>query len=188
IATLKPNADLAPGVVYTAAVKGGSGGVKDVSGNTLAVNRTWSFTTSTAAVPVGGLGGQYYDNQDLTTLKVTRTDPVVNFNWGTGSPDPTIGADSFSVRWTGQVRRTSLKRTPFTPAATTVRLWVNDNLIINNWTIHAVTENKATVALTAGQWYNITLEYYDGTGSAVISLSYSSPSVPESSQAAHSLR
>ena len=32
-----------------------------------------------------------YDNQDLTSLKVTRTDPTVAFDWGSGSPDPSVG-------------------------------------------------------------------------------------------------
>jgi hypothetical protein len=36
-----------------------------------------------------GLKGQYYDNQNLTAHELTRTDPTVNFSWGTGSPaDP----------------------------------------------------------------------------------------------------
>ena len=33
-----------------------------------------------------------------------RVDPTVNFNWGIGSPDPAVGADQFSARWTGQVQ------------------------------------------------------------------------------------
>ena len=35
---------------------------------------------------------------------MTRVDPVVAFDWGGGSPDPAIGPDTFSVRWTGQVQ------------------------------------------------------------------------------------
>src|SRR5688572_15539530 len=50
-----------------------------------------------------GLRGEYFDNRDFTAPKLTRVDPTINFNWGTGSPDPTVGADTFSVRWTGRV-------------------------------------------------------------------------------------
>ena len=50
-----------------------------------------------------GLKGQYYDNQNLTARELTRTDPTVNFSWGTGSPARSIEADTFSARWTGQV-------------------------------------------------------------------------------------
>ena len=47
VATLTPGAILAPSSTYTATVKGGATDprVKDLAGNALAVNRTWSFTT-----------------------------------------------------------------------------------------------------------------------------------------------
>ncbi|MEA3552753.1 Ig-like domain-containing protein, partial [Pseudarthrobacter sp. C1] len=48
VATLNPGADLAAGTTYTAVIKGGSGGVKDVAGNALAQDKTWSFTTAAA--------------------------------------------------------------------------------------------------------------------------------------------
>ena len=50
-ATLNPGADLEPGVTYTATVKGGSGGVKDLAGNPLAQDKVWSFTTAGSGSP-----------------------------------------------------------------------------------------------------------------------------------------
>ena len=47
-AILTPSAALAAGTTYTATVLGGSGGVKDASGNPMASNKTWSFTTVSA--------------------------------------------------------------------------------------------------------------------------------------------
>jgi methionine-rich copper-binding protein CopC len=49
--TLDPTAALAENTTYMATVKGGAGGVEDTSGNVLATNRTWSFTTITDATP-----------------------------------------------------------------------------------------------------------------------------------------
>lgn len=48
-ATLNPNADLEASTVYTATIKGGSAGVKDASGNALASDKSWSFTTAALA-------------------------------------------------------------------------------------------------------------------------------------------
>ncbi|MET3176823.1 UNVERIFIED_ORG: hypothetical protein ABIB52_004701 [Arthrobacter sp. UYCu721] len=48
LATLNPSADLTVGTTYTATIKGGSSGVKDVAGNALASDKTWTFTTATA--------------------------------------------------------------------------------------------------------------------------------------------
>jgi hypothetical protein len=176
-ATLNPSANLEDGATYTARV---TTAAKDAAGNALAADKVWSFTTATAGdtTPTGGLKAEYYDNQDLTNLKVTRTDPTVNFNWGTGSPDPAIGVDTFSARWTGQVKADhSETYTFYTTSNDGVRLWVNGQLVINNWTAHATTENKGTIALQAGRWYPVTLEYFEGSGNAVIALSYSSASV-----------
>jgi Bacterial Ig-like domain len=48
-AVLVPAGNLAPGTVYTATVRGGAGGAKDLAGNPMAVDYTWSWTTSAAA-------------------------------------------------------------------------------------------------------------------------------------------
>jgi hypothetical protein len=46
VATLDPGADLAAGTNYTATIKGGTSGVKDVAGNALIADKTWTFTTA----------------------------------------------------------------------------------------------------------------------------------------------
>src|SRR5581483_2048619 len=127
-----------------------------------------------------GLTGQYYDNIDFTNLKVTRTDATVNFDWGTGSPDPSIGVDTFSVRWTGQVQaQFSETYTFYTDSDDGIRLWVNGVLVINNWTDHAPTEDSGTISLGAGTKYSLKLEYYENGGGAVAKLLWSSPSTPK---------
>jgi hypothetical protein len=75
---------------------------------------TWTFRTEGAA---GGLLGLYYHWADgidrvggdpgpadpFQIFVMSRIDPVVNFNWGTGSPDPNINVDFFSSRWVGHL-------------------------------------------------------------------------------------
>jgi Ca2+-binding RTX toxin-like protein len=48
-AVLNPASDLNLGTTYTATVKGGSEGVKDLASNPLAADKVWSFTTATIA-------------------------------------------------------------------------------------------------------------------------------------------
>jgi len=50
VITLTPTSALAAGTTYTATITGGSGGVKDLAGNALAVNFVWSFTTGSGPV------------------------------------------------------------------------------------------------------------------------------------------
>lgn len=40
--------------------------------------------------------------RELTETKVSRTYRTMGFDWYNGSPDPNVGADTFSARWTGQ--------------------------------------------------------------------------------------
>ena len=93
------------------------------------------------------LVGIYFDNSDLTNPKFSRLDDCVDFAWGTGSPDPRIEPDTFSVRWTGYLEpRFSETYTFHTNSDDGVRLWVNGQLLIDNWTIHPPTENTGTIA------------------------------------------
>jgi glucose/arabinose dehydrogenase len=144
-----------------------------------------SNTTYTAVFRVSGTGGNglaatYYDNANFTGATVSRVDPTVGLDWGTGAPAPGIGADTFSVRWTGQVQaQFSQTYTFYTQSDDGVRLWVNGQPLVNNWTDHAVTENSGTIALVAGQRYNVTMEFYENGGFAVARLLWSSPSTPK---------
>lgn len=128
----------------------------------------------------GGLNGEYYDAINFTQRKLTRTDATVNFDWGSGSPDPLIGADTFSVRWTGQVQpQFSETCTFYTRTDDGVRLWMNGSLIIDKWIDQAPTEWSGTISLTGGTKYNLQMEYYENGGGAVAQLSWSSPSQPK---------
>ncbi|MCP4047395.1 MAG: putative baseplate assembly protein [Gammaproteobacteria bacterium] len=123
-----------------------------------------------------GLYGEYFNNKDLTRRKLSRTDATVNFDWGTGSPDPSIGAGTFSVRWTGWVQTPSTGTyTFYTESDDGVRLWVNDQLVINNWSVHGVTEDSGSISLNSNEKYNIRLEFYENTGLAVIKLYWAPP-------------
>ena len=148
---------------------------------TPASNSTYTATFAPTQVGTGnGLPGVYYDNRDFTGATVSRGDPTVNFDWGAGAPAPGIGPNTFSVRWTGQVQaQVSQTYTFYTTSDDGVRLWVNGALIINNWTDHAPTENSGTIALTAGQRYDIRMEFYENGGGAVAKLSWSGASTPK---------
>ncbi|MCY7282712.1 MAG: hypothetical protein LH679_04555, partial [Cyanobacteria bacterium CAN_BIN43] len=98
---------------------------------------------ASVAVATGlGLLGQYFDNPDLTNLKLTRTDPTINFSWISGeSPGIEIAPTTFSARWTGAVEAEySESYTFYTASDDGVRLWVNGQELINNWTDHGSTE------------------------------------------------
>jgi hypothetical protein len=141
-------------------------------------NGTPSLSTTQAfsvTVPNNGLKADYFAGTNFDTLVFTRNDTQVDFDWSTGAPGPGLPTNQFSVRWTGQViPRYSQTYTFYTVSDDGVRLWVDGQPLINNWTVHLPTTNTATIALTAGQKYMVKLEYFDGTGGAVSRLMWSS--------------
>ena len=149
------------------------GGAATHSVTTPTANTTYTATFAETT----GFTGQYYDNRDFTRLIITRSDPKIDFDWGTGAPGSGIAVDTFSVRWTGNVVAPLSETYRFyTVSDDGVRLWVNGTLVINNFTDHGPTENTADVALIAGQSYPIRMEFYENGGGAVARLHWSSPS------------
>ncbi|MGE0614099.1 MAG: PA14 domain-containing protein [Bacteriovoracia bacterium] len=131
---------------------------------------------SAQTAPTQGLLGKYFDNADLTSLKFSRIDAAVNFDWGAGSPDASMDADTYSIRWKGSVEAPfSAPFTFYTWSDDGVRLWINDQLVIDNWTGHSATENSGVVYLVGGERYTVRLEYYENTGNSVIGLKWSAP-------------
>ncbi len=148
---------------------------------TLIPSITPTPTPSPSPVPgQNGLAVTYYDNMDFTGKTVSRIDPTINFNWGLGSPDASIGNNTFSARWTGKVLPQFSE--VYTFYATTddgVRLWVDNKLIIDNWNQQSATEKSGTIDLLAGVKYDIKMEYFENRGKAVSELRFSSPSTPK---------
>lgn len=122
-----------------------------------------------------GLRVSLYPTMTFTGTPVTRTDATVDFDWGGGSPATGIPVNGFSARWTGDiVPRYTETYTFITTSDDGVRLWVDGQKIIDNYTDHAPTENRGTITLTAGRRYTIRLDYYENTGGAVMKLAWQS--------------
>ncbi|TKJ39195.1 MAG: hypothetical protein CEE38_00110 [Planctomycetes bacterium B3_Pla] len=137
----------------------------------------WSFITAKVG---GGVKGQYFKGMNFENLVLTRTDPQIDFSWGNAAPDPLVGEDNFSARWTGQVEAAFTETyTFYTNSDDGVHLWVDGKQLVNNWTDHGSTENKGTIDLVAGQTYSVVMELYENGGGAVAQLSWSSASTPK---------
>ncbi|MEV0994894.1 PA14 domain-containing protein [Nonomuraea sp. NPDC050202] len=134
-------------------------------------------SATTLVIQEQGLSATYFDNADLTGPKLTRVDPGVNFDWGAGTPDPAIGPDTFSVRWTGKVIADRAETYTFiTTSDDGVRLWVDGTLVVDAWTDHSKRDDSGQIALTAGA-HDLRMEFYDNGYDAIAQLHWSSPSI-----------
>jgi hypothetical protein len=126
-----------------------------------------------------GLAGRYYDNPDFTGTFATRVDPAVDFTWGAASPIGGIGADTFSVRWTGRVVAPASETFTFhTFTNDGVRLWIDGELLVDQWRDQSGgMEWSGSMALEAGKSYTLQMDYYENLGNSTARLSWSSASV-----------
>ncbi|XWW44991.1 hypothetical protein JYG30_19970 [Fibrella sp. USSR17] len=154
----------------------------NVAGLSVTTNVTFVYTAAatTPVVVVGtgqgtGLTGDYFDSFDLSgAIKMTRIDATINFNWGEASPGGGVNVD-FSTRWTGQIEA---------PVAGNyviqsnnddgTRIWIDGNLIINDWNGHGPTIMTGSINLSAGK-HEIKYEYNDTGGGAVAYLGWQIP-------------
>jgi hypothetical protein len=158
--------------------------------------------------PGTGLRGDYYHTTkqgmgtpvpypNFGSFWFSRTDPSLYFGYGNQSrtysppvgpfdaqvcpsPPSSTPCAAFGVRWTGFVRaQYSETYTFYTDADDGVKLWVNGQLIVDNWQVQPDTQESGTVSLTAGQLVPIQIEYYEnGEGPATMALQWSGPSQP----------
>jgi len=124
------------------------------------------------AAPGGesGLKGEYFGNEELKGAPaLVRTDKHVHFDWGEGSFAPGEPVDHFSIRWTGYfVPKESGDYKFYTSADDGVRLYIGDEIAIDDWQPHSQTLDTAARHLGAGQAYKIRLEYFESVGSAIV--------------------
>jgi hypothetical protein len=154
-----------PGGKYTAYAQGQYSGRR--------YSTTFTLTVATSSFP--DWKGEYFNNQTLSGSPVlVRDDTSINFNWGLGSPDPSIPINHFSVRWT---RNQYFNAGTYTFTATTddgMRVWVGGTLLIDAWYNQSST-HTASITLSAGT-YPLRVEYYEDTGFAVAQVSWTTGS------------
>ncbi len=120
----------------------------------------------------GGLTARYYNGHDFEKFVSTQVDPQVDFNW-TGAPVKGLGHNYFSVRWTGSVlTREAGDYTFVTTSDDGVRLWVDDKLIVDDWSNHAARDDQATVHFAAHSLHKIRMEYFQDTRDAIAKLAW----------------
>ncbi|MEN9612447.1 MAG: hypothetical protein RLZZ628_3261 [Bacteroidota bacterium] len=139
------------------------------------------FTPTAACVGNGtGLRAEYFSNIVLTdtfpmAATVSRIEPSIYFDWGAGSPAG-ISNDFFKARFTGSIKTKDAGTYFFYVTADDgVRLWVNNQLLVNAWVDQPATEYMAKINLEACTAYPIRLEYYEKGGQALCKLEWNSP-------------
>ena len=117
-----------------------------------------------------GWWAEYYANPGLFDgASLTRYESSINYDWGSGAPAPGLPADLFSVRWT---RTTQFEADTYQFCVTVddgVRVWVDGQLLIDQWKLQSATTYCANQSLSAGT-HVVQMAYFENTGRAVAKL------------------
>jgi len=123
-----------------------------------------------------GLYAEYFNNMDLQGTPKTRIDKQVNYDAVSQPPDPVISDAPMSIRWGGYVKpRISGKYKIKVNSSDGCRLWLNDELLIDEWHGRGETSDIVEYEMTKDQDYAIKLEYFVNRDDEICQLFWETP-------------
>lgn len=125
------------------------------------------FKVNASATCPGQFQAEYFNNKTLSgTPVLARCEDEVDNDWGGGGPGNGVNNDNFSARWQKTMQLGAGDYTFGTASDDGVRLWLNNQLVIDNWTDHGLAIDEYEVTLAAGE-YTVKMEYYESGGGAI---------------------
>ncbi len=124
----------------------------------------------------GALTGTYFQGTNFQEKKLSRRDATLSFNWDAQSPDPQVPRTNFSARWEGSLQTQDAGEYIFQMSADDgMRLWINGQLVIDDWNAHPLTVKTAKVTLPANSQVQVKIEYFQATEHASVDLRWTPP-------------
>ncbi len=117
-----------------------------------------------------GFLAQYFQGVNLSGPPLLqRLDSQIDFDWGQTSPDALIPAEFFSARWIKNETFEAGRYRFSTISDDGVRLYVDGQLLIDEWNDHTTKFDSRDLDLSAG-FHEIKMEYYEAGGGAIVKL------------------
>lgn len=113
---------------------------------------------------------EYFANQRLEgTPAIVQMENSINHDWKDKAPMAGIPADHFSARWTSTYKpqKSGLLKLQL-QGDDGYRLYVNNELLLDDWGDHSLTTKDALLRVEAGKKYVFKIEYYDNIVDAAI--------------------
>ncbi|KJD31173.1 glycoside hydrolase family 3 [Tamlana nanhaiensis] len=110
-----------------------------------------------------GLKGEYFNNRNVEgEPALTRIDDKLEFDWP-WNPGEGVNDDDFSIRWTGTIKcDQSFDGWIGLSSDDGIRMWIDDVLVIDNWTKGATSIVTTPKKIEAGKSYNVRIEMWEG--------------------------
>lgn len=123
----------------------------------------------------GGFRAEYFNNIDLSGSPVTtRIESKINNNWSGIAPDVSdLSTENYSVRWSATMCSSTTTSYQFQLGGDDAyRLYIDNELVIDQWNPSAYHYNTLTRRITAGRKYKVVVEYYQKGGDARVDFTW----------------
>jgi len=111
---------------------------------------------------------EYFNNMTLSgSPALVRDERTISIDWGDGSPGPGVNSDFWSARFTRQLTARAGQYRIVLTSDDGSRLFINNQLIIDNWRAQAAT-SVSTDFFTNGGTLDVRVEFFDQTGGALL--------------------
>jgi hypothetical protein len=108
-----------------------------------------------------GWQGSYFANAELEgTPMLVRTDRVIDFTWDDARLTDQITTTTFGVRWEQSVSFGAGRYRFELTVADGARVWINDNLVIEEWRVGPTRTYTTEIYLTA-RTYDLRVDYFN---------------------------
>jgi alpha-D-xyloside xylohydrolase len=127
----------------------------------------------------GGLTTEYFNGIDFDTLVTSDIKTKIDFDWNDGVSRPEgIHQHYYSIRFSGEIEAPETGSFTFlTTSNDGIRLKINGEKVLENWTPHGATVDVGKIELEKGKRYKFELEYFQTLGGAITKLTWIKPSV-----------
>jgi hypothetical protein len=125
-----------------------------------------------SSVPNNSYRGDYYNGKLFNEYVLSRNDSNINFSWGTGSPDPAINTEKFSVRWKGNFDFQEGTYQFRARADDGVRIYVGGKLVLDRWTHQQPALNTNNAFIAPAGTKEVVVEYFEASGGASITIDW----------------
>jgi len=119
-----------------------------------------------------GLTAQYFNGIEFgNNPTLQRIDKTINFHWTISTPDQAINPEFFCAKWTGNIRAPKTGTYKIGLSGNDgFKLYINNQLIINNWDKQSFHTSLVDYNFTAGNNYPIRVEFKEPNGNSTIKL------------------
>jgi outer membrane protein OmpA-like peptidoglycan-associated protein len=110
-----------------------------------------------------GLKAEYYDGTEFDSLVATKYVANINESWYDNAPVPGIDPHECSIRWTGKLSTAITGSYTFSAQVDDgIRVWIDDQLIMDQWDLNDVGIFEGTTDLVEHKEYDLKVEYFNG--------------------------